>query len=187
MRALLTPELANQLVKTHRTGRDYRKATAAACRVHPATLSAWLQRGMRSDDDEPYSSLAMRFLEVETKLRKEYLDRILSCEDKVQANVLQWYVERRFRDWSGKPIPPGSGDGETLELLEAPQNKGGLTPEQKSEVIGKWLGKPTPWLLKILGAKGWFSRHTLEAMVHEPDEWLTELLESAGWRREIER
>lgn len=152
LRTQLTPELADELVRTHEAHRDFRQATAVACSVNPTTLSKWLSRGLQSDEDEPYSSFAVRFLHAETSLRRDVLNVMMTTEDKVQLSSHQWFMERRFKQWSNKPIQ--TPESEAMDALEGLQQKGGLTNEQKAEVIGKWLRAPTPWLLKALTDAG---------------------------------
>ena len=153
MKTELTPELVEKLVKVHTGSRDFRNATAVACGVHPATLSKWLTRGVVSENDEPYSSFALRFMQAETDIRTRYLCDMLDSEDRAHVSAIQWYLERRFKQWGrGERKDP---EHEALDVLEATQTKGGLTPEQRMEAIAKWFAKPTPQLIKILHRAGW--------------------------------
>lgn len=158
MRTELTPELADKLVKCHGDGCDFRNATAIACDVHPATLSRWLTRGVSSEDDEPYSSFALRFMSAETKIRSNKLRELLETEDRTRVAALTWFFERRFKQWGR--AEKKDAEHEALDILEAVQTKGGLTPQQRLEAIAKWFQKPTPQLLKILERAGWVRKET---------------------------
>lgn len=142
-----TPELQERLIAVHREG-DFRKATAVACGIHPETLRSWLRRGLDNPEDEPYSTFAVRFLQSETDLRRSKLNDLLNSDHKVRASVLMWYIPRRFREWNDSWVPT-TWDREALDELEN-IGKGGMTQEQRYEVVEKLLEDPTPELKRIL-------------------------------------
>lgn len=170
----LTLEVGKQLIEAH-WGGDFRKATAISCGVHPDVLKVWLRRGLADASDEPYATFALEFMRAEVELRQGKLTELLTCSSKVRASVLQWYMTRRFRDWSDKQPSGADSAKEALDELEH-MGKGGMTQEQRYETVEKLINEPPPELQAILTA------YVAEQLKREP-VWLTELLTDTGWRR----
>jgi len=149
----LTPELADLLLETHRQG-DFRKATAVLCGIHPTMLSRWLKRGLTDPEDEPYSGFAVEFMRIEAQMRLKLVNEVMVTDDLNRAKIVQWFLQHRFHQWK-EHYQPGLDDGEALDVVDQLHERGGMTNDQRNQVIGDMLMNPPRELLLSLSTAGW--------------------------------
>lgn len=173
-KTVLDEELLSELCRIHRDGKDFRNVTAIRCHVHPMRLKTWLWWGEKSGQDERvtlYTRLYLEFARIEAELRAaniaEVLNTIISTEDvtfeggvpvsktvvKRSTNGVQWYMERRWRqyraDWE-----PNDLDRETV-LMAGLQTAGALTTDAAEAICSQLAEAMPPRLLEIFTARGW--------------------------------
>lgn len=113
----LTRELVERLICVARVG-GFKKHTAVACGVKPATLEWWLDEGLRPDADPLMAELSARFLSVQANQSLLLVDIVkraaLSGSWEAALNLLG----RRHVEWNGKG-DHGERDNTPAELSAA--------------------------------------------------------------------
>lgn len=170
---ILDEALFDKLCTTHKDG-DFRNVTAVRCQVHPKMLSRWLAQGAASETGCLYSRLFVEFGKIEGEIRAEviresrntqasfeettYEDGKPSSKTVVsrRTNGIQWYAERRFRQFRSDWVPRDD-ESEVVDLLQPKQ--GALTLEQATAIATQLAENMPPALQVIFASKGW---HRLE-------------------------
>jgi hypothetical protein len=168
----LTEELLENLCTVHREGSDFRNMTALRCGVHPKMLTRWLKLGAASEDPSDLNArLFADFGRIEGDTRAECIKEIRNPETKREESHfddegkllsktstsrsttgIQWYVERRFRQWRTDWVQR-EDEGDVQELLV--QQQGALSPDAAKYIIAQLADAMPPELRAIFEAKGW--------------------------------
>jgi len=170
---VLDEALFEKLCTTHRDG-DFRNVTAVRCQVHPKMLSRWLAQGAASETGCLYSRLFVEFGKIEGEIRAEIIRETRDVQASFEetsydegkpvsktvetrrTNGLQWYAERRFRQFRADWVPRDD-ESEVIDLLQP--KAGTLTLEQATAIATQLAENMPPALQAIFQSKGW---HRLE-------------------------
>lgn len=148
-----TQAIRDALIREHAKG-EFRKVTSVQCGVHPSMLARWLKRGLSDPDDEPYSTFAIDFLQVESNMRLELVNEARTTQDINRAKIVHWFLTRRFQQWQDGYVG-SEDDGEAISILDQLSQKGGMTSEQRNQVVEDMLASPPKELLASLARTGW--------------------------------
>lgn len=151
LRSALDEDLFAQLCETHRTGRDFRNATALRCGVHPKMLTRWLERGAADEHAGLYTRLFVEFGRIEADIRATWIDEVANPEasredvhfddngkpisktaSSRRTNGVEWLLERRFKQFRADWVPRPD-ETEAAELLA--ERSQGFSPEAALAVV----------------------------------------------------
>ena len=118
MSSKITPELIEQLVAGIGAGLwDAQNALRAG--IHPRTLADWLARGLREEAEEPYATLARRYLQASAEIEVAVIQYVFAGAQtaKVRRKTVTESGPPRCAEFTGGTAGKEHPEGSTLQRV----------------------------------------------------------------------